>query len=356
MSKDKLNELRSNGVTVYSFSRLGTFNNCQYEYFKSYVKREKGIENCYTTLGSTLHDGLESIYRGEKTIDDFKRKYNDKLVELDLLGINFPSDKIGDSWKSDIGNFLDNFNKMDKKMSLEKLILFEIEEGVWLQGYIDVIAPSEKGKPYVDIIDWKTSSKFTGKKLQEAGRQLLMYKLGLEDMSNFKVDNVMWFMLKYLYVCHMQKNGKVKKKMCNRGKWVKEIGKQIEKELVKLEVDEFEAELLLDKAIEENNLTCLPQDIQKKYWLEDCIVEHDTSEENLEEVKEYILNTIRNIESKNKEDEKEWKPVEIDKSTSFYCSVLCGHRKTCPFYKQYLEENSESFDKKDKKDEFDIFG
>nr|WP_233499550.1 hypothetical protein [Bacillus velezensis] len=38
------------------------------------------------------------------------------------------------------------------------------------------------------MYDWKTSSKFAGKKLNEAGRQLLMYKLALEQTTDLKVD------------------------------------------------------------------------------------------------------------------------------------------------------------------------
>jgi hypothetical protein len=355
-AKEKLEELKSNGARLFSFSKLGTFNNCEYEYYKTYVKKEKGIENCYTLLGSTIHDNIELIYSGESDLEKFKADYETKLIELEMLGINFPSEKIGDSWKADVGHFLKHYSKINSKMLLEKLIVFEIEDNLWMQGYIDAIKPSEKGKPYVEIIDWKTSSKFSGKKLTEAGRQLLMYKVGIEDNSPLKVDKVMWFMVKYLYVCTMQKNGKVKKKMCNRGKWVKEIKTQVEKELHKLNIDDFELELLLDKATEDNNLDSLPKEVQQQFWLEDCIVEYEITDEKIDELKRYVVDTVDKIESKDYEDESDWKPVEINKQNSFYCSVLCGHRKTCKFYKQFLEENADSFDKKNKKDEFDIFG
>lgn len=354
-AKDKLDQLYSQGARVFSFSKLGTFNNCQFEYYNSYVLKNRGIQNVYTLLGSLMHDNIEGIYNGTNDIEKFKRNYSDKMVELDLVGVNFPNENIGNSWKKDIEHFLNNFKKIDKKMVLEKLIVFEIADGIWMQGYIDSIIPSENGKPYVNIYDWKTSSKFTGKKLNEAGRQLLMYKVGLEDNTNFKVEKVMWFMLKYINVCAMQKNGKVKKKMCSRGKWVKEMKNQIEKELHKLGIDEFELEMLLDKAIEENSIECLPKEIQEKYWLEDCVVEYEITDEKIEELKQYVKNTVEAIDSKNPEDEADWKPVEIDKSNSFYCSVLCGHRKTCKYYKEFLEKNADSFDKKNKKDEFDLF-
>ncbi|MGE0910448.1 PD-(D/E)XK nuclease family protein [Bacillus atrophaeus] len=350
--KNKLDELRQQGKNIYSFSKLGTFNNCEYEYYNTYVLKKKGIDNIYTLMGSELHNGIEQIYKNELDIGEFKKGVENKLIELELNGVNFPSDSIGDSWKADTGHFLNNFNKIDSKMILEKLLVFEISDGIYLQGYVDAILPSEKGKPYVSIYDWKTSSKFTGKKLDEAGRQLLMYKLALEQTTDLKVDKILWFMVKYVYVCTQGKT-KVKKKMCNRGKWVKEIHKQLEKEMQRLKYDDFEIELLLGNAVKENNIESLPEGVKNKFWLEDCTVEYDVTEEKIEELKNYITNTVEKIENKDREDESEWKPVKIDKYNSFYCSVLCGHRKTCKFYKEFLNKSSNKFKKKDKTDLFD---
>lgn len=353
---EKLEELKEQGAKIFSFSRLNSFHNCEYEYYNSYVLKNRGINNIYTELGSLIHNNIEAIYDETSDIVKFKDNYTNKMLELEMLGIKFPSDTIGESWKRDISHFINNFNKLDTKIIQEKLIIFEVGDGIWLQGYVDGIVPSEKGKPFINVIDWKTSSKFTGKKLLEAGRQLLLYKVGLEDNTNFKVDKVMWCMVKYIYVCNMQKNGKVKKKMCNRGKWVKEMKSTIEKEMYKLGIDEFEVEMLLDKAIEDNTFDCLPREIKDKYWLEDCFVEYEITDEKIDELKKYIVSTIETIDSKDHTNEDDWNPVELNKHNSFYCSVLCSHRKTCKYYKQFLKDNADSFDKKEKVDEFDIFG
>ncbi|MEN3817288.1 PD-(D/E)XK nuclease family protein [Bacillus amyloliquefaciens] len=350
--KEKLNELRQQGKNIYSFSKLGTFNNCEYEYYNTYVLKKKGIDNIYTLMGSELHNGIEQIYKNELDIEEFKKEFENRLIELELNGVKFPSESIGDSWKADVGHFLNNFKKIDSKKILEKLLVFEISDGIYLQGYVDAILPSEKGKPFVSIYDWKTSSKFTGKKLNEAGRQLLMYKLALEQTTDLKVDKILWFMVKYVYVCTQGKT-KVKKKMCNRGKWVKEIRKQLEKEMHSLEYEDFEIDLLLDNAVKENSIDYLPEEIKNKYWLEDCLVEYEATEEKINELKNYITDTVEKIENKDREDETQWEPVKIDKYNSFYCSVLCGHRKTCKFYKDFLNTSSNEFKKKEKADLFD---
>lgn len=354
-AKERLEKLKSEGKTVYSFSRLGTFNNCQFEYYNTYVLKNRGIDNCYTLMGSEVHDSLEGIYSGEINEAKLKTNYFNKLNELEVLGINFPNEKIKNSWVADMNHFVNNFNKIESKMRLEELIVFEVKDGLYMQGYVDAILASEKGKPYVNVYDWKTSSKFSGKKLQEAGRQLLMYKFGLEQTTPMIVDKVMWFMVKYIYVCSMQKNGKMKRKMCNRGKWVKEIMTQVEKELHKLDIDEFEREMIIDKALQDNSLECMPKEIQDKYWLEDCVVEYEITDEKIDELKNYIINTVNEIKTKNSEDVSDWKPREITKYDSFYCATLCGHRKSCQFYKKYLDENSNDFEKKVKFDDFDIF-
>lgn len=349
-----LNELKEKGHTVYSISRLNTFLNCEYEYYKSYIKKEKGIDNVYTILGSFIHDNIQQIHEGKKTLEQFRIDYENKLIELDMLGINFPNSNIEENWKKDIGHFVNTFDKIDKKMLMEKLIVFEITDGIFIQGYIDVIMPSERGKPYVNVYDWKTSSKFTGKKLDEAGRQLIMYKIGLEKISDYKVDKVMWYMLKYVDVCWKLKNGKVKRKMCNRGKWVKEMRNQFEKELYQLGKDTFEVELLLDQAVQDNKIDCLPDKIKEKYWLEDSVVVYEYDDKKVEEFKRFVTQTVNEIESKDMDNEDEWKPIKINKSNSFYCSVLCSQRKTCKYYKEYLEENIGNFDKKDTNDPLDL--
>lgn len=349
----RLQSLWNRGVEVYSISKINSFNNCQYEYYNTYILKNRGKSNCYSEIGSVIHDSIEAIYKGEMRPEDIKKAYIDKMMELDLLGINFPSEKIKESFNADMSHFVNNFNKINSKMALEKFILFEPVEGVHMQGYIDAILPSEDKT--VSILDWKTSSKFSGKKLTEAGRQLVMYKLGIENNTSYKVDKVGWFMVKYVYVCSRYKNGNIKRSMCNRGKWVKEVEKQIKKELYDLKMDEFEVEMLIDRAIECNNLDCLPKEVQDKFWLEDCIVWYDITDEEVNELKNYVKSTVNAIISKDKEDKNDWKAVEIDRQTSFYCSQLCGHSSICEYYKKFLDENMDSFGKKNKIDEFDIF-
>lgn len=351
--EEKLKELKEKGIPVYSISRLNTFHSCPYEYYKTYIDGERGKNNVYGFMGTFIHDNIENIYRGVSTTEEFKKNFTNKLIELDMLNITFPSDNIRWNWVKDVGHFIDHFKPVKTKMAIETLILFQIN-GIYLQGYIDAIVPSEKGYPYVNIIDWKTSSKYNGKKLLEAGRQLVLYKLGLEAMTNYKVDKVMWNMIKYVNVCWKLKNGKIKKKMCSRGKWIKEMKNQLLHDLQRLSLPEFEIEFLMDQAIEENDITHLPKEIRDKYWLEECFVEYEITDEIIAEFVKYVTDTVKEIESRGTDPEN-WQPIEINNKTSFYCNHLCSHRDTCPARKAFLEANSDKFEEKDKEeDEFSV--
>jgi len=335
--QELLKQLRNEGHTIYSISRINTFNQCQFEYYNTYVNKNRGLGNCYSEVGSFTHDTIEKAYRNEIDIDnfDFAQKLHDKVFELEIMDIDFPSESIKTSFINDMSHFAKTFKKLEGEFTLEKMFITKIGDK-YLMGFIDALR--EHGENQTDIIDWKTSSKFTGSKLIHAGRQLIVYKLGLEETSGIKIDKVMWNMLKYIYICHVQKNGNVKRKMVNRGKLIKEMYDSFQKELLSDGLDEIEVIMTLDKALETNDFHSLPTSITDKYWLEDCLLEYDVTEDKIEEVKEYILNTIAEIEDKDTSNIDEWKPLNLKKD-SFYCNTLCSHREICPFLKEYNKKS-----------------
>ncbi|RKJ43288.1 hypothetical protein D7X33_35250, partial [Butyricicoccus sp. 1XD8-22] len=288
--------------------------------------------------GTFVHDYIEGVYKNEKDKQQFSHQFNEKMIENEFLGIEFPNEQIRDGFIADVKHYTEHFKLLDGKHLLEKLIVFEIEPDIWIQGYVDMIQVTENKD--INVIDWKTSSKFSGKqKLLDAGRQLVMYKVGLESNPNVKVSSVKWCMLKYIYVCHIQKNKKVKRKMCSRRKWVKEMKSTFEKEMLSNGMDDLLVSLEIDEAIKNNNIDNLPDYIKDKFWLEDCYVEYEVDDDKINELKGYINRTINEIESLNKEDESQWTPVNIE-DNSFYCNHLCNHRESCKFLKEYKKQLS----------------
>ena len=338
---DKIDKLKNEGYNIWSYSRLGTFHNCELEYYNTYIKKNRGIGNCYTFLGSELHSYIEDAYRENKTnFDDFNQVIHDKLFEMDIMGMDFPSEKIKESYVKDLDHFTKNFKKLSGNFELEKPFLLNVDN-IYIRGFIDFVLTEkiENGNSKVTVIDWKSSSKFTGKKkLLEAGRQLVIYKLALEQTSDLKIDNVKWCMLKYVYVNWKLKNGKLKQKMVNRGKIISEMKATFEKEMINSGINEFEVETLLFEAEQKNDISILPKCITDNYWITDCFVEYEVTDNVVSEVKEYVKNTVSQIESKSN-DVNEWNHVNFDEEGTFYCNTLCSHRQSCEFIKEYNKKN-----------------
>lgn len=266
------------------------------------------------------------------------------------MDINFPSDKIRDKWIANMKDFVSTFKKPKWFDNAESEIqfLYEIDK-CYLQGFIDIVEFLDDG--YINILDWKTSSKFAKKDLVEKGRQLIIYGIAMEQLG-YKINSIGWYMLKYCVVSWHLKNGKIKEKVCERGFWISEIKNEIIKDLKELNYDDFDIELILDKAIEINDIKLLPQQIQDKYSVKDYIQYYDYTQENINECKEFILNRIQEIED-NSKNELYWLPKEIDYSNCFYCENLCNQRKKCEYIENYHKKIKELRESLEVKDDFD---
>ena len=65
---------------LYSFSKLNSFHQCEYQYYLNYILKEKGKQNVYGHLGGVIHDLCEQLSKNEITLrlrvakkDVFKR-------------------------------------------------------------------------------------------------------------------------------------------------------------------------------------------------------------------------------------------------------------------------------------------
>lgn len=112
----------------------------------------------------------------------------------------------------------------------------------------------------------------------------------------------------------------------------------------KLGYNENEIFEYLDKLVQLNDISCLPDDVKCKFKFSDCYVYVDLTNELIKQWEEYIIQTTKMIREKEnlyKEtfDESIWmEDQEQVKKESFYFSNLCGYsaNKHKP-YKLYLE-------------------
>ncbi len=334
--KDKIEQLKKEGHTVYSISRLNTIDECGWEYWQTYMEHLTGKDNIYGFTGTRIHKCLENIQNGIEV--NFPEEVDKMLAEAKMLDITFPNEKIEKKWKDDIISFAHNYvAPIYNKVETEKLFLVELD-GNYLQGIIDLVIYNDDGT--VSIRDYKTSSKFTNADLQEKGRQLILYGLAMEQMG-YKVKDLAWEMLKYVEVSYKLKNGKIKTTIAERGYVLEKLKSDITKEMKALkQFDDLTIEMMVDEAIENNSFEKLPQSIRDKYTIKDYICYYDFTEERKIETKAFIRAKIGDIENfRDREDW--WEPKEITPYTSFYCSFLCNHRERCEYLQDFLDRQEE---------------
>ena len=330
--KDKIDQLRKEGKTIYSISRLNTVDECGYSYWLTYHEHELSEENIYGFAGTRIHKCLENIQNGIKI--DFSKEVENIFEDAKFLNLDFPTESIGNKWKADIRCFARDYIAPEyNKVETEKLFLYDLD-GRYLQGIIDLLIYNEDGT--VSIRDYKTSSKFTNSNLEEKGRQLILYGLAMEQMG-FQVKDLAWEFLKYVDISYTLKNGKIRTTTAERGFIIEKLKTDITKELKALkQYTDLEIEIMVDTAIEENSFEHLPPSIKDKYTIKDCVMYYDFSEENKKETKAFIKAKVDEIE-RFKDEESWWEPKEINAGTSFFCQNLCGFSNKCQAFQDYIE-------------------
>lgn len=276
---------------VWSFSKLSSYHNCAYAWYLTYVLHEKGDDNVYGVLGNSIHDCLESMCKDEMTIEEAKEKFKQDYNMCKFLGMNFPTENTEKKYIYDIEHAFDFFEKPKGRLEEERYIEFEIENKKF-RGYVDLIIFDDEKKT-IQVLDWKSSSKFSKKDLESHKVfQLILYSMYLEkEYPDYKILNPVFYMLKY---------ARVKNDVTGR-------------ESIRERID-------IDDTIHE--------------VLEPYIVEVQYNEYMKDKLKQYINEVTLDIAFNDEDEESDWYPTAEElRNNSFYCKNLCSHKKSCKFYK-----------------------
>lgn len=182
-------------MTIYSHSRLSTFEKCPLSYKYKYLDKIKpeipfiGIE---AFVGSTVHESLEYLYRRQN-------KFPNDSISLILLLDKYET-IWNENWSKDVKIVKEGMKKEDyflsgkkiladyfkkhqpfnreKTISVEERIDVNIE-GFKIMGFIDRIAVNQE-TGYLEIHDYKTSGKLPQIEDLKKDRQLVLYQLGAQ--------------------------------------------------------------------------------------------------------------------------------------------------------------------------------
>ena len=359
LTSEELQTLMKNeGVSrIWSWSKWNCFHTSPYEYFLKYIlhKKEDRTDCIYTTTGGIAHDIMERRYTGklpyEQMIDDFEdgwvTAFNIAEMKFDR---NSPekNDKISQKYYENLKHFFMNHTPLKYKPVIEQFVKAKIGDNLF-QGYIDVCFKDDEGN--FNILDWKTSSIYKGKKAENECGQLVVYAIGL-NQQGVPMDkiHICWNFLKYVSIQYEQANGAVKTREVERCKIGESLQTNAKMWLKKLgyadQVDDY-LKLLLDT----NDIECLPKEVQEKYIISDCYVYVPLADELINRWKETIISTINDIELREKDyeethsDKAFWDTDESVEAQSYYFSTLCGYSPNLHLpYKAYLERTEKAKD------------
>lgn len=346
---DELDRVKKkyNVSILWSWSRVNTYMTSPYEYLLRYVLHKKSDnDNCaYAPIGSLAHSCLERYYTGEINYDDMLSEFEDGwITNIDIANLKFDrndetkNESIKTKYKYDIEHFFKHHKRMADKVIVEKFVTAKIGGNV-LQGYID--ATFKDSDENICIVDFKTSSKFSSKAVEEKSGQLTVYAIALTQLG-VPLDRIRigFNMLKYCTVQYQQKNGSIKTRDVERYKlgeslqvnarmWLKDAGYSED------EIDEY-----LKMLIDANDISILPDDVREKYEISDCYIWVPLSQNLVDKWVDSITSTIRDILTREKEYEKTgnehlfWDDEESVKNESFYFATLCGY--SAALHKPYM--------------------
>ena len=199
-------------MTIYSYSRLKCYEQCQLKYKFQYIDKIKieAKESIELFLGKRAHETLKKLYRDlqyqkENTLEDllvflhnrWATNWNEsiKVIKKEYR----PEDYllIAEKCITDYYNRYKPFNH-GRTMSLEERILinFDDSDKYKLCGYIDRLTESEDG--YYEIHDYKTCSRLPSLETIENDRQLALYSIGVKQKyPHVKDVRLIWHFLKF---------------------------------------------------------------------------------------------------------------------------------------------------------------
>lgn len=368
-NNDEIKELcKKFGVkTLWSFSRYDCYKTDKWEYYLKYILHEKEDRQngIYSVSGGYCHDILERFYNGEIKYEDMITEYEDSLFQMNLAELKYDrsdeekNEKIANKYENCIRHFFRNHEVVNHPHRQEEFITIKVADDLYMQGYIDFLYVEKIGdRKIVHIVDYKTSTKYSGDAIISHGKQLMIYALGISQIMNIPLSDIVceWNFLKYTTVSYEQKNGTWKDRILERFK----IGESLVN-TVKMWLKEFGYEDDIDSYIDEmvltNSINNLPSEVKEKFVIHDCYVQVPLSEEIINELKDDIIATIDEIQEKEREynstkDEQIfWQ--EVTDSDAFRIGVLGGYsREKHKPYDEYMKQK-EMFLKKEEDDSDD---
>lgn len=353
--------------TLWSFSRYDCYKTDTWEYYLKYILHEKEdrTNGIYAVSGGYCHDILEKLYNGEIKYEDMINEYEDSLFNMNLAELKYDrsdsekNEKIANKYENCIRHFFKNHEMVKFPHKQEEFVLIKIADDLYMQGYIDFLFIEKvEDRKIVHIVDYKTSTKYSGDAIISHGKQLMIYALGISQRLNIPIEDIVceWNFLKYATVTYEQKNGTKKDRFIERNT----IGESLvntAKMWLKAFGYEDDLDNYIDAMILSNSIDGLPNEVRDKFEIHDCYIQVPLSDDVINDLKNDIIETVKEINEKEREynntKDKQIFWQEVTDADAFRIGVLSGYSRSLHLpYDQYMKEK-EMFLKKDEEESED---
>jgi RecB family exonuclease len=335
------------GKEKFSFSKLSTYSHCKYNYFLTYIRHIRGAESIYSSLGTEAHECSQDLVENKINNDIAVERFLTSLEDAEtVLGLKFPTEKSGITYKECVTHFLERYQPKHKIYDIEKGFDTLVGRNKTLvYGFIDLIIHNENNT--LDIVDYKTSSDFTKQDFKKKRMQLLLYAKALME-EGYKINRLYFNMLKYCNITWQEIDSKKKlvdkSTKCERNAIGDKL-KSVAKRLLKKEgLDENEIDIRVQRMIDMNEIDDL---IKDRFTISDHEVDVELNEDSLKEMDDWIDSIIDEIKI-NGDVEENYPCIELNKGSEFFCNMLC--KKPCKHFQNYKENNDSSWKNRKKKD------
>lgn len=350
---EELNEIKVKlGTdTLWSWSRYNTYKNDPYSYYLRYIKRVQpdNLGGRYGTSGNVCHEILEKLYQNEIKYEDMINEWEAQVMLLDMSDLKYNradeemNKRIADKYEACISHFFKHHNMVKGKVVVEEFALIKVHD-YYFHGYIDFMHEAN-GKLY--ITDFKTSTIYTGKKIEAESGQLVLYAEAIHQRLGIPYEDIVirWNFLKYVTVGEPTVKGTIKYRNIERNQIGKKLSSKAKLHLKRAGYSEEEINNFILQMIADNSIDCLPNEVKSMYTFDDCYVEIPLSQERVETLKAEIVNTLDEIvalteEYKRTEDDMLFYK-KVSKEDEYYYYNLCDYSKFLHKpWNDYLEEQT----------------
>ena len=336
---------------LWSWSKYNSIKTDLYSYYLKYIKmvKEDRADSIYGVSGGKCHDIIESFYNNKIKFEDMIDEYESALKTFKKKKLKYNrtdedmNKKIAKKYEDCMKHFFKNHTIIKEKILLEKFIIIKIGNFIF-QGYLDAIHKENRGgRDKIVITDWKSSSLYTGNKIEKERGQLVLYAEGIRQ-KGFPLEDIIirWNFLKYVNVDYMLSNGSTKQRIIERNQIGAKLLPNIKMWLKKMDrYTDDEIEDLLSMVRISNSIDDLPINIRDKFKITDCYVEIPLNEDIINDLKNDIILSIVDITKRENEYNKSndenifWE--DIDDHKSYFMANLSGYsRELHKPYDEYL--------------------